>query len=448
MMLKTLASLLALTQKIEEAEDHSHGYQPHGHKALDLPEYHDDEDGGKWVPTGKTAKHSETGKTTYEYAKYDKDGNKTGQRHYKDAEGNFMGESVKLKEETAFARAMKKAIDAEERGDTKRLQYHLKNAKMARYGLKSTEMSKLKDLLDKYMELRDKHAPLEEAKGKLMYEPKHTLWAVIPKSKKEFVKTFAMNKHADAEQYAHETAGKLVKIDQAGRVIKEQKASEEALHLMEPIGQVRRAINGLHDFKAIMSATHGVAQRKVGKDGKVYYVVRGKLAGRYDPLEGAGVIYSKSKTEVSEDYRYLGAAAAYEAEEFKVGDKVKVKMGGMWHDAEVTDGPHKMSGHIEAKFKYGKKTFKTRFDPKMEVKKISEEVQESQHDMVSFYLETERAYEHVMDKFGHVIDWNEDTGMMVMPRKYWGAMQEIALAADGIGATEEDYIEKNPEHYK
>ena len=53
---------------------------------------------------------------------------------------------------------------------------------------------------------------------------------------------------------------------------------------------------------------------------------------------------------------------------YNIGDKVKVHLGGIWHDAIVTDGPHKLTGNIEAKFKYGKKTIKTRFDPATEVK--------------------------------------------------------------------------------
>jgi len=59
--------------------------------------------------------------------------------------------------ESSFATTMKKAIDAHERGDHKRAKYHLDNAKTARYGLKSTEIGKHKDLLDKYKELRDMH---------------------------------------------------------------------------------------------------------------------------------------------------------------------------------------------------------------------------------------------------------------------------------------------------
>ena len=60
-------------------------------------------------------------------------------------------------------------------------------------------------------------------------------------------------------------------------------------------------------------------------------------------------------------------------EEHNIGDNVKVHLGGKWHDAVVTNGAHKSSGHIEAKFKYGAKTIKTRFNPETEVKKLEEE---------------------------------------------------------------------------
>ena len=60
-------------------------------------------------------------------------------------------------DEANFASTMKKAIDAHERGDHKRAKYHLDNAKIARYVMKSTEISKHKDLLDKYSELSKLH---------------------------------------------------------------------------------------------------------------------------------------------------------------------------------------------------------------------------------------------------------------------------------------------------
>jgi nicotinic acid mononucleotide adenylyltransferase len=60
-------------------------------------------------------------------------------------------------DEANFADTMKKAVAAHERGDHKKAAYHLDNAKTARYAMKSTEISKHKDLLDKYKELRDMH---------------------------------------------------------------------------------------------------------------------------------------------------------------------------------------------------------------------------------------------------------------------------------------------------
>lgn len=55
--------------------------------------------------------------------------------------------------EATFAQHMKKAIAAKERGDEKKTIYHLGNAKTARYAMKSTEISKNKELLDKYKEM-------------------------------------------------------------------------------------------------------------------------------------------------------------------------------------------------------------------------------------------------------------------------------------------------------
>jgi hypothetical protein len=64
-------------------------------------------------------------------------------------------------DEAAFAPTMKKAIAAHERGDHKMAKYHLDNAKTARYAMKSTDIVKHKELLDKYKELRDMHEEVE-----------------------------------------------------------------------------------------------------------------------------------------------------------------------------------------------------------------------------------------------------------------------------------------------
>ena len=50
-------------------------------------------DGGYWSKGTKTATHY-SGKKTYEYKKFDKEGKETGERHYRDAQGNYMGEET------------------------------------------------------------------------------------------------------------------------------------------------------------------------------------------------------------------------------------------------------------------------------------------------------------------------------------------------------------------
>ena len=64
---------------------------------------------------------------------------------------------------------------------------------------------------------------------------------------------------------------------------------------------------------------------------------------------------------------------------------------------------------------------------------------EDSDDTVRFEVDSENAYNHVMDQFGSVIDWDGDT--MVAPRKYWGAIQELALAASGEASEEHGLAE-------
>jgi hypothetical protein len=66
-------------------------------------------------------------------------------------------------------------------------------------------------------------------------------------------------------------------------------------------------------------------------------------------------------------------------------------------------------------------------------------VSEGLDDTVRFEVDSENAYNHVMDQFGSVIDWDGDT--MVAPRKYWGAIQELALAASGEASEEHGLAE-------
>ncbi len=58
------------------------------------------------------------------------------------------------------------------------------------------------------------------AEGKLTYEPKHSGWFVMPKSKKEFGKHFPLHREEEAREHAAKTGGELKKVDQHRRVFK------------------------------------------------------------------------------------------------------------------------------------------------------------------------------------------------------------------------------------
>lgn len=73
-------------------------------------------------------------------------------------------------------------------------------------------------------------------------------------------------------------------------------------------------------------------------------------------------------------------------------------------------------------------------------------VAEGPKQRVGFHLDSERAYQAVMAKFGHVIDHDEDSGTMYVPERLWPTVEATAYDADGIGAQRDDELE-NPEHY-
>jgi hypothetical protein len=62
-------------------------------------------------------------------------------------------------------------------------------------------------------------------------------------------------------------------------------------------------------------------------------------------------------------------------------------------------------------------------------KKSTQHVAESFHDSVTFEIDNENAFNHVMGRFNSRIDWNGE--YMVAPRQYWGAIQELAHEAGG-----------------
>jgi hypothetical protein len=65
-----------------------------------------------------------------------------------------LKEEVELEEGT-FKYHMDKAIEADTRGDQKKKEYHLGNAKTARYAMKTADYSKHKDLFDKYKQMSE-----------------------------------------------------------------------------------------------------------------------------------------------------------------------------------------------------------------------------------------------------------------------------------------------------
>jgi hypothetical protein len=85
---------------------------------------------------------------------------KHGDKRFAAAMG--LKEEVEELEEGQFSYHMKKALDAKERGDEKKKQYHLSNAKTARYAMKSTEITKNKELLDTYSKMVTESEQLDE----------------------------------------------------------------------------------------------------------------------------------------------------------------------------------------------------------------------------------------------------------------------------------------------
>ena len=136
---------------------------------------------------------------------------------------------------------------------------------------------------------------------------------------------------------------------------------------------------------------------------------------------------------------------------FDIGDKVLFK----GHSAEVIeiDGTAATIRVPNWKAVSGMVDDITEVDPASHfLKPITNGVSEAGYagaddtDTVGFHLDTERAYQAVMGRYGDMIDQDETSGIMYVPARLWPRIEMIAFDADGIGALRDDDLE-NPEHY-
>lgn len=60
---------------------------------------------------------------------------------------------------------------------------------------------------------------------------------------------------------------------------------------------------------------------------------------------------------------------------------------------------------------------------------ITDIITESADSYAVFEIDSEDAFNQVMDRFGHVIEWSGN--LMVVLRKYWPAIEQLAFSAGG-----------------
>lgn len=161
--------------------------------------------------------------------------------------------------------------------------------------------------------------------------------------------------------------------------------------------------------------------------------------------------YGKTRAEVRAAMREKqGVAEGF----FGIDDKIKGKIQnlvsrlsdeyGMWDHKAQTFTPQGLET-LKSMLKFNERYIK--YALSLTHKDYEAEgVAEGSEQMVGFHLDSERAYEAVMAKFGHVIDHDEDSGTMYVPERLWPTVEATAYDADGIGAQRDDELE-NPEHY-
>lgn len=71
------------------------------------------------------------------------------------------------------------------------------------------------------------------------------------------------------------------------------------------------------------------------------------------------------------------------------------------------------------------------------------ENQEKGNGMVRFHVNSEKAYQAVMDQFGDVVEWDADTDAMMVPENTWPKVEQVAHDADGEGASQDTGVNEN-----
>ena len=103
-----------------------------------------------------------------------------------------------------------------------------------------------------------------------------------------------------------------------------------------------------------------------------------------------------------------------------------------WDRGVVVDEPEMMTGSWQVLVKSERKG-QSPISPQRVFVLKQQGVAEDMYDTVTFGVDSEKAYNHVMAEFGKAISWRGDD--MTAPRKYWAAIQQ--LAHDAGGAAEE-----------
>lgn len=200
-----------------------------------------------------------------------------------------------------------------------------------------------------------------------------------------------------------------------------------------------------------------------------------------EPLTGWHVVYARTGNKVSgtpdfdsrdSAHKYLLTKMSANHHNYRVshadqlGTSAPTPMGGYLESKGMAEGTgkeyhvinHRGTPTVVSPSGKMNKNFSSTYDAQQFAKKKNAEigkkkgVAEAGHagaddtDTVGFYLDTERAYQAVMGRYGDMIDHDETSGIMYVPARLWPKIEMIAFDADGIGALRDDDLE-NPEHY-
>lgn len=317
-----------------------------------------------WVPTGKTATHT-SGVKTFEYAKVDKEGKRTGDRHYRTAQGKVMGEeymnSIIVEKYSEDDIAKGGTVIYKHEG--KHYMSKVSHKTGGGAGTKIHTTSALGHVVPLHNVVSTDASDWNTYKNRTVKEEKEMQEA--NEYHKLAVKHLKDMMAKDTTPNGKEYARKMNK-----RALEAAKMSDPVAAKKHYMG-VSEEAEQIDELNVMTLSKYAAKARSqsMDKDNPKRYKRGSGAAKAYDKIHRGE--YSEGVEHILEYDSDL--AKMKKSDSYKVGDKVWTKVGGAWHRGHITT-PLNKAGNHGVTFQHKGMTHKTVSNPHSELRLNVEEV--------------------------------------------------------------------------